>query len=172
MDITNLRFTDKINKNENDHIIYNELIELIKNQFDFINIGVNYITQYNEIPSELYDWLLQEINAKYLEINEINTIYKDIYRVRIVSKSLYEFLFVDILDFIEKIDTSLDVSQLRVLTFEKLKSLKLIDTDIENQTLNFQLIKWSIISDSLDGNLELLSENYWPMLVNYIEIRS
>ena len=172
MDINSIKITDKINSNENGFIVFEELTEHIKNQFEFINIGINYIDEYgDDVPNEIYDWLLQEINSNYLEINEINTIYKDFNRLKLVSKSLYELLFVDILEFEEFINLDNSVIQLRRLVSEKLKSLKVINIDSENGDINLQLLKWSISSDALDGNLEMLEENYWPLLIEYLETK-
>jgi hypothetical protein len=170
MDIKNIRFSDKIKQNDDEFIIHEELIEYITNQFDFINIGINYLEYHDTVPNTIYDWLLQQITENYLEIDEIQIVYSDINRLKITTKSLYEFLFVDILDFKDKIDYGHGPEQLRFLTKNKLNYINDIANISNKEKLSYDLIKWSIINDSLNNSLDLLNQNYWPLVIEKIQI--
>lgn len=165
MDITKLSTTDKLNNKENQFLITEEIKENITTQFNFENIGYNYLNDYEHIPYEIYDWLLQSISELYVEVDELILVYSDKNRIKLTATSLYEFLFVTILDHIDKIDFDKPSKQLRTILNDKLNTLKSVNNDSDNGEINEYILKQAIVLDALNNDLSLFDQNYWPMFI-------
>lgn len=151
-----LGYNDRFIKFENDFIIYEELQEKIKLQFEMQNLGINYLKMYRKIPLEVYDWLSDQIDNNFITLDSNNfSVYESPIRMIILVKSMYEFLFVDIVKIKDLIDINLPVTQLRNIV-----------SNVITIVPKKYLIKWIIIQDCLENDLSTLEENYWNNLIN------
>jgi len=169
-------YTNVLNAKENKEAILEELKFNITTQFKFENLGYNYLADYENPPLEIYDWLLDHINEYYFVIDNLISIYEQVDRLRFVASTLYNFLFVDIVDILPKLNQfNLFKNEILRYFIENLQALNHIkqevlqDTD-HSATLDKEILKYSTLSILLDTNLEKFEDNYVINIKNKIDI--
>ena len=160
-----ISYTNVLNQRANEFLILDELKQNISNQFNFQNLGYNYLKDYDNPPLEIYDWLLTYFNDKYFIIDDLINIYEQVDRIKFLATVLYEFLFIDILEVLPKLNlTNNFKNELISYVSEALISLNtirqeiLLDGSIDN--LEKEILKYSTLLSIFDTNFEMFEDNY------------
>lgn len=146
---------------ENDQISTEELIYLTKLQLNGQNLSINYLKHYNA-TNEFYDWFVSYIDDNLINIENIIILYDQVDRLRFTGKVLYEFLFIDILKFLPKIDLKKNLNlQFQALFIDQIKFLNIIREEVRKiNEIEYEILKYSLLLTLLDTNLDLLKENF------------
>lgn len=166
-------YTSIFNDQQNEFLIIEELKAGITTQFNFENIGYNYLKDYENPPLEIYDWLLQYFNETYFVIEDFINIYNQVDSIKVLSTIIYEFLFVDIIDLFPKINQYNDLyKELNSELSEIINNLNNIkkDNNFKNKKLDYNIIKYSTMLTILDTNLTQFKDNYWIHIQNQLLI--
>lgn len=163
-------YSNVFNQNQNEFLILEELKHGISTQFNFENLGYNYLKDYENPPLEIYDWLFTHFNETYFVIENLINIYEQVDRIKILSTIIYEFLFIDILQIIPKINVYNNLkNELGSVLTETLQSLLVMKSEINSSDkLNYEILKYSTIISILDTNIEDFKENYWAHILQKI----
>lgn len=163
-----ISYTSILNQKANDALILDILKENIQNQFDFINLGYNYLEEFDNPPFEIYDWLLTYFNDKYFVIDNLINIYEQVDRIKFLATTLYTFLFVDIVEILPKLNLSNNFKNELLNYFsEALVSLNTIRQELSITTetgnlnkLEKEILKYSTLLSIFDTNFEQFEDNY------------
>lgn len=162
---TNIGYTNILNQKANDALILDSLKENIQNQFDFENLGYNYLAEFDNPPFEIYDWLLTNFNDKYFVIDDLINIYEQVDRIKFLATTLYEFLFVNIIEILPKLNLSNNFkNELLNYISEGLISLNTIRQELsingEINNIEQEILKYSTLLSIFDTNFDMFEDNY------------
>jgi len=165
---TTISYTSILNQKENEVLILDSLKENINNQFNFDNLGYNYLEEFDNPPFEIYDWLLTNFNDKYFIIDDLINIYEQVDRIKFLSTTLYSFLFVEMVEILPKLNlTNNFKNELLSYISEGLISLNTIRQELANnsETANLnniekEILKYSTLLSIFDTNFEMFENNY------------
>lgn len=169
-------YTSVLNEKENEVEILEDLKYNISTQFAFENLGYNYLNDYPNPPLEIYDWLINYINEYYFVIGDLISIYEQVDRIRFIGTTLYEFLFVDIVEILPKLNLFNSFNnEIKNYFAETILSLNTIKQELSNEGLNNsnidkEILKYSTLLSLLDTNLEKFEDNYLIHIKNKINV--
>lgn len=159
------------NQLQDKSLILEDLKSSISTQFNFNNIGYNYLNDYDNPPLEIYDWLLQYFNETYFVIDDFINIYNQVDSIKLSATFIYEFLFVDVIDLFPKISQHNKLkNELSTMLSEIINSLTTIknENEITNSKLDYNILKYSTILILLDTDLTMFKDNYWTHIENIL----
>lgn len=166
---TTISYTNILNQKENEALILDSLKENISNQFNFDNLGYNYLEEFDNPPFEIYDWLLTNFNDKYFIIDDLINIYEQVDRIKFLSTTLYSFLFVEMVEILPKLNlTNNFKNELLSYISEGLISLNTIRQELANNietannlnNIEKEILKYSTLLSIFDTNFEMFENNY------------
>lgn len=166
---TTISYTNILNQKENEALILDSLKENITNQFNFDNLGYNYLEEFDDPPFEIYDWLLTNFNDKYFIIDDLINIYEQVDRIKFLSTTLYSFLFVEMVEILPKLNlTNNFKNELLSYISEGLISLNTIRQELANNietannlnNIEKEILKYSTLLSIFDTNFEMFENNY------------
>lgn len=172
-----ISYTHIFNEKENKFLILENLKHNITMQFSFINLGHNFLDEYENPPLEIYDWFLTYIENNYFAINDLISIYDQIDKIKFLSHIIYEFLFVDIVQVFSKLNlTNTFRNEIIRYLVDGLQSLQIMKQElinsevIDNSNIEKEILKFSTLISVFDTNLEMFEENYLKGILHNIVI--
>lgn len=150
---------------QNDNIEQEDLIFEINTQIvQLENLGINYLEQYdnNLISIDLFNKFLDFINDNYINIPFLETIRVDYNKSLVYFRSLYEFLVIDfIIDVLPLINSNrAQIVREIIINHINNKLTQLNNLYIINNNLRPEMIKYSILLDLFNNNIEQFYESY------------
>lgn len=167
-------YTSILNENENKTFILEDLKFNISTQFKFENLGYNYLKDYDDPPLEIFDWLLDYINEYYFVIGDLISIYEQVDRIKFIGTTLYEFLFVDIIEILPKLNIFnpfkneiLNYFAETIISLSEIRQ-ELLNNGLNSNNINKEVLKYTTLLSLLDTNFEKFNDNYIINIKNRI----
>lgn len=165
-----LSFNHTYNIQENKFLILDELKHNITTQFNFQNLGYNYLDDYESdiLPTEIFDWLLEYFNDNYIPIDHILSVYNQVDRIRIIAYNLYTILFVDMKRLIipRLVNNNPTIDDLKNVIKELLYEMQSVNNLLNDSPTSKQLmLKYAIFLDYINSDTRDFIENYWNYII-------